>query len=442
MQYILPSMIVLLALFVSTNSSAFAESPEGLEISLASAVLFALEEDPQIKMALERTKQAGYALDEARADYYPQISLRASTGKEFNDPAAFKGADAGVRKDHLNTSAEASLSLRQVIFDVATFAEIDRRKTLVDSADLEALISRQEIIEETVGAYLTVLQKQQDLEESRVFLQEMTALIDRISKAYEAGAESKGKLDYARARLESAKSAFTRTQSSLEDALDTLESITGKLSAFRAYEPKAIDLSGYGLEFLYDLAMGRNPDIHLSHIQLDAEQANLRKEFGEYFPEFNFLVEAEQSHDEGGDIGRVRQASAMLEMRYDLFSGFSRKARGNRVESRIAEIEWEKREKERDIKKNIQLAYNEMTSSRQTIESKQKELNSYLELKRLYKRQLGQGEIDLFEVIENEERINRANTEIHGLQHDLYLRSYELLRLVGSLRKTRFCESC
>jgi hypothetical protein len=63
-------------------------------------------------------------------------------------------------------------------------------------------------------------------------------------------------------------------------------------------------------------------------------------------------------------------------------------------------------------------------------------------LRNISRKSLEIGEVDLFQSIENEENIHDALSQMHQSQSDIYKKSYNLLKLIGALKKQKFCESC
>ena len=81
--------VALLAFLVSvfvpvTNLQA----DDQFELSMSSAILFALNNNPDVGIAKEKEVQAYYSIDEIRATLYPQAAITSTLGMQYNDPAA------------------------------------------------------------------------------------------------------------------------------------------------------------------------------------------------------------------------------------------------------------------------------------------------------------------------------------------------------------------
>ena len=149
-----------------------------------------------------------------------------------------------------------------------------------------------------------------------------------------------------------------------------------------------------------------------------------------------------QSHDTGGDVGRDRAASALLQLTYKIFDGFAREAGEDRLKSQISEIDYRRERAERDILARIKQAYNQVKSLETEYMIVLDEIEANTELQSLYKQQFELGEGDIINMIEGEERLFSSRSRMHRVESDLILNSYDLLRQIGFLDKQRFCESC
>lgn len=437
----LSSCVVLSASLLMVPARSYAAS-DAYYISLQSVLLFSLHESSKTKIAAEKEAQAGYSVDEAKAAYYPDIQVLAEVGREYNSPASFEEQPESGAQSNTNNSLDVNLTLRQMLFDRTKTTEILRREQLLNSKSIESGLVEQDLIEDSLNAYIDVLSAQKNAYLSHEMLEAIELFVDKIRHAYDAGAESQAKYDYAFARLSLAESKASSALSAYQDATSRLESLTGPLPDFLAIEPEELAISDYDLSFYTKLAAQKNSEVQLADSNISATKVDFEKQKAAYLPKVNFLLEAGQSYDKGGEIGSDRDASAMVQMQYDLFKGFSRRAAKNRVASKIRELEYSKDDLLKDVNKDVKISFNEIKSLKQNIALKKQEVLSYLSLRNISRKSLEIGEVDLFQSIENEENIHDALSQMHQSQSDIYKKSYNLLKLIGALKKQKFCESC
>lgn len=414
-----------------------------IDLSLQSVMLFALNNNPEIKIAQEQQTQAGYATQEALSVLYPQLEVTIKAGEEYNAPANFVDPDAIVGKSNTNPSAEVILSANQLLYDGSTSREeIRRREMLEQSGQFQTELVRERIMISTIESYMQVYRLQNILTEYDAFLKRLTGITDKIKLMVEAGAESKAKLKYASSRVAFAEADYNNTAASLNDAITDLEFLTGKLPNFRAITPEVIDLVQIQIDQYKKLAEKNNTNFLINASDRKALEHELAGIEGRYLPTVNMIVEMSQSHDSGGEVGRDRSAIALLQLSYKIFDGYARDASKGRVTSQLNEIDYRRQRTERDIMQRIKLSYNQITALEAEYRALMQEIEANTELQALYKEQFELGEGDVISMIEGEERLFVSRTRLYKIDTDIINNSYALLRQIGYLDREGFCENC
>ena len=411
-------------------------------ISLETAILFSLHESTKIKMAGERENQVEYSMHEAKSEYYPDVTLNFEAGLEYNDPAGFSDPPADGDTDHTGLASDINLSLRQMIFDKTKLMEVAKRKQLISSKSYETELVIEDVLEKTVNTYIDLLAGQKEAYLSAEMLVNMSELVEKIKFSFEAGGVSKARFDFATARLALAESKYNTAVSKYKDTVSKLEALIGPMPEFLVIEPDQLSVEDYDMNFYKHLAKKKNSELQLINSDITATKYDFQKQEATYLPKVDFVMELGQGYNQGGDVGRTRDATAVITVQYDLFKGGERKAAKKRILSRIKELEYEKQDLIKEITKNVKVSYNEIQGIKQTISAKLREVDAYLSLREIDTRASAEGEFDLFQSIENEEDIYDSLIQVFRLESESYRKSYSLLKLIGSLKKEKFCESC
>lgn len=430
-------LVFVVLLTVGGQRSSYAAN---LEFSLHSIILFALHNNPELSMAEERQTQAYYQTRRAASAFYPDVSLNAQTVHEYN--ASWSD---GAHDSESNNSMETSFSLTQLLFDgFKTAEDVKRRKEQETTAEIQTTLLRQQVISDTIEAYLSVLRFQQTVKDTEVFLDEIQVLQGNIEEMFEAGAVSKAKLDFAKARIAFAKSELNNAKSSYNDAISNLEEFTGKLPNFNAVEPTQLNLSmlDLGVDYYLKLARKENEQVKLNRSDLKAREHELKAQEATFFPTFNFELTGKQTRDDGGRTGKAREVEALLKASYTLFDGYDRTAAANRIESQIKELEYKERVILDDIKKRVKLAYNQFVSIQEDLKTVDEEIAANTDVQKLNRENFRLGSVDVIELIEGEERLVQAKVRRYELISSQYLTTYQLLNQVGILHRKHFCETC
>jgi len=133
--------VALLVMLCNQTSKA-----KNLELSLESAILFALNKNPEINIAKEQEKQAKFSIDEAESVFYPQVDFSARSGPEYNSPASFPADEQGSGSN-TNQATELNLTVNQLLFDgFSSKEEVERREDLYQSSGHQRTLVQEKII--------------------------------------------------------------------------------------------------------------------------------------------------------------------------------------------------------------------------------------------------------------------------------------------------------
>lgn len=411
-----------------------------LDMSLSSMVLFALHDNPDIGISKAQKDQAYHTIDEARDPLYPQLSFGLEAGYGYNNPAGGKDV---TKKSNVNWSNEASFSLTQLIFDgFAGKNTVKRRYSEYEASQYQVDITVQQVVTETIGYYIDIYRNQRAMADIEAFVDQINRIVNTVSLREQEGAASQVKLEYARARLASAKSQLTDTYSALNDAISNLEFLVGKLPRFNAQAPDELILDDNVLSQFVDYGYKNSPEIKQNKASYDAFEYSAKAAEGAFAPEINFSLEGSRGHDDGGEVGPTTELSGTFRLDYELFGLMGRRATVNKAKARANELVITEKKLQKELKRDIQLLYNQMTSNRQLLKETEDELASNIRLQEFNRQNFELGDIDIIELIEGEERLISSKRNKYDLEAELYRGAYDLLLKIGYLDKDYFCNEC
>lgn len=411
-----------------------------INLSMNSAVLFAIHQNPDIDIFWERYLQSKHFTDESRSDLMPQLSMNAEVGYEYNDPAS----GLTPANNDTNYAGSTGVTLEQLIFDgFGTQSEGLRRERLSDSAFWNAQAKVEEIVTETVETYLDIVGYQQELEIIDELLKDLATTLSYVTDQYDEGAADKVMLDYTKSRVSFNTTEKNRLQAQLKDAVSNLEFLTGRLApGFKAYYPELLNPDKIDLQYYLDMMMKSNSQLVSNDYEIEAMRQQLEVEKASFFPEVNFVFNAEQRYNKGGRVGQEREASAVVRLDYDIFDGFKRQHANKRVKSQVTELEIRKAKTLKELIRQIKLEYNQIEASASSLELTEEEILSSTNLKALNEENFKLGNINIIELVESAERLNSAKIKRSGLRKDMYNSTYRLLMLSSIIDQNHFCQSC
>lgn len=428
------------ALAADTKADINAATPTGFPISLNSMVLFALHENPDINILKSREDQARHSIKEKQADLYPELDLDITAGREYNDPTA--GSTTGG--SGTNNTSSMTLTLSQLIFDgFKTDYEIKNRQKLMQASEFKTKAAVEEIITNTVDNYLKALRYQEDIRNLQNLIVSVTHTVGVIQELFQAGATGKVMLDYANSRLTFATTELNRAQSSLNDAKSNLEFLVGKLPPdFMALPPEELMPNKLSMAYYIKNLQEKNHTVLSSQSEIEAMQDALHAQKSKYMPEINLDIKANQTNNNGGDIGTERELSAKFRLSYPLFDGGKRKAGSARIYSQIKELDYKKQQVLKELQRSVKLAYNQIDANKTALSLTESEILSNIAQTKLNEENFRLGNINVIELIESNERLKDAYLKKNKLNYDMHLNAYSLLILTNILEKDYFCETC
>ena len=426
-------------LILLVGCSLSAGSVMAQELSMEQAIELALLKSPEVRVAITQTEQSEYSVDEAKAIYYPQVDLFAEAGREYNDPASGVTAPDGGETSLTNYSSDVNLTVNQYLFDgFQTQAEIARRKQLIESSEIQTERVEQQIIYNTIEAFTAIVENQRILDESTDLIENLENLEDKIILMVEAGGESEAKLKYVQARLSVARQNKIKTQSRLATQKINMEKLIGEQASLGFIPPSGRFQIKENIETYFELAENNNRELQVNQSDKQALEQQLRSSYGAKYPSLNMLMTLDQNDDNGGDIGRDRNASLKLQMNYRLFDGFAADSTIKRIAAQLREIQNQIDKVRRDIRTDIKTVHSELQSLKSQWLTIVQEIEANAKVQELELQRFELGEADILELVEAEERFSNSKIKKHEIEFDFIRAKYELEQLVGVLDRQAF----
>src|SRR5690606_21964314 len=217
--------------------STFAAVP-AMAADLLDVYRLAQQNDPEIAIAEGNFRAAAEASPQARAAYLPQISINGSytllnetdsTSDEvnFQDDGSVQvipGIDSMRDSDGWN----ASLNLRQTIFNWSRVKEISRASADVARAEAEFTAAQQNLIVRVAERYFNLLAAQDSLEAARINREAIGQQLDQTRRRFDVGLIAITDVQESQAAFDQATAAMIAAERTLNTARENLRAIIGE----------------------------------------------------------------------------------------------------------------------------------------------------------------------------------------------------------------------
>ncbi len=413
------------------------DAAQGKRLSLEEVIARAIKNSPERDIAAEQVNQAISAVDEARSNYFPQVSTKLEAGREYNDP--FANSAGALNKSGANWGAAESLNLRQMVYDgFITRETVKQRMDLVESSKLSRAKITEELIKSTAEVYMELYQFQQVVVASKENLDALHEIAKLIDLRVKAGDASKAEQNYMQARVASAEQTYITSQAALKDAFSALVYLIGPTDEFEAIAPDMGEYVASNPDDIVEKATTRSTEIRLVNSDQKAAAHDLQSAKGRFMPEVDIVMDGEHSDDLGGFTGSRDYGSAKVQVSYKLFDGGLRSATTQRQYAKIREVEAREGRVKREVTQAVSRDYNKQQTTVKEMKVADDEIVANTDLEKLYRKQFKSGDIDITNLVESQERIYSARMKKYKLESDFVNVTFSILRSTAEMLP-KFC---
>jgi adhesin transport system outer membrane protein len=399
--------------------------------TMLEAVEAALSHHPQIWRDQALSVASEHAVEEAYADFLPDLDLDLSSGYEATSSPTTRGSGRGT-VDMIRS--EASLRLTQLLFDFyGTSNRVESAESELEASNADLQATSERIARLATRYFLDVLSAREGVALAEQNLGDLTTVRDLISGRTEAGRAAEVDLDQASSRVALAKADLASRRGAEREAtarfIENVGYLPGALErpAVPDY-PQARDLDA-----ALAVAMVRNPVGHSTTAQWDARRADIEVERSAYFPR----VDLEASSSVGDNIDGIRggqmDAQLLVRMTWTLFDGLGNVAR-NRRASHEANAAWQNdAEARRAIRELVRVAFRALETAEARLPQLRADADASTRTFEAYRQQYDVGQRSLLDLLDaRDEMFTAQEAEVRG-SYAVLQAHYELLFSMGLL---------
>lgn len=305
-----------------------AAAPACWSLDLAEAWRLALQRDATIRGSLAATEAAREKLPQARAQFFPNISLNAARARNRLETTAPDALGRPTTSDSEYTSSNNALVIRQPIFRKQLTAQYQHAKATV--ADAEALLERdqQQLVARVTQSYFEVLLAEEEL---RVASQQKEALVTQVDaarKGFAAGAGTRTDVDEAQSRLDLAVADELKAKQQVDLARRQLEVIidqpvNGAVAAIDVRKLKLAPPTPATVLEWTATAEAASPEMRSALAQVDVAKADVERAKAGHYPTLDAVAQISRSRSD--NITRIdteyNQKQLGLQLSVPIFQG-------------------------------------------------------------------------------------------------------------------------
>jgi len=395
--------------FLLNPVSAFAEVQ-----TLKSVAQKAVLTNPEVLERWHAYKAADEERDAAFGNYLPKLDLNAGVGREHRD-------DPQVKADY--TRRSHSLILTQMLYDgFLTRNEVKRfdHASLVRVFELHAASENAAL--EAARAYLDVLRyrKLAGLAEDNYVRHR--SVLDQIQRRVQAGVGRRVDLEQASGRMALAESNLLTETSNLHDVSARFLRVVGVVPAKEMEEFSLLNKNMPKDSVAAMTAAQRsNPALQAAIENVRASYYALRGRDAAYQPRVDLRLRRDSGRDLNGYVGHHETNAAEVLLSWNLFNGFSDRARSKQYGEQ-RNVAKDIRDKTcRDTRQTVTIAFNDTLKLNEQLKYLDQHQLSIEKARDAYRKQFDIGQRTLLDLLDTENEMFQAKRAYINAEHDLAL---------------------
>lgn len=397
-----------------------------------------LSQSPEIQQAVNNRNAIYQEIIQAKAGQRPTVDISAGIGYEWTNNTTTRAAG---NDDVELTRGEAQLSIRQNLFDgFATKNEVARIKARAESADrrLEALAEN--FLLQAANSYVEVHRRRDLLKLTKENLFNHVKIYDQIKRRSESGLGALASIEQAEGRLALAEVNVLAEENNLLDAEANYYRVLGfeppKDLEYPNVADKADDVIPDTLDAAFEISYENHPTLQEAQADTREAVAQYKASRRNFYPRFDLEIDRTWNNDIDGVEGVNEDLTAMVRMRYNLYNGGSDKARVRQTQFQIDEARSIQKNTRREVVQSLQLSWNAHQILTRQIPFLEQHVISSTATRDSYLKQFNIGQRSLLDLLDTENEVFSAKTDLSNTQHDHLFAHFRLLDGMGLMLET------
>ena len=424
----------------------------GYSQSLEQAVAHTLDTNPDIKIAYSRFKVKEEQHNQAWSGYLPTVDLTAGYGYEYTDsPSTRRDTSIKGDRDEELKRGEFGVSIRQLIFDGFQTSSESQRTSYEASAEQWTLYAAAENIALDVAKiYINYIHAQQILSLSEKNLEVHKGIYSQIKQRTDQGLGSVADLSQITGRVARANANVISAKNNVADARAQFIRIVEEEPQSLVVPVPDMDMMPKDLSESIMLANEMHPILKAAANDINAAKFERETAQSNYYPKFTLELNGNLNGEDGisgssllqSDVGgHSNNFSAMVKMRYNLYSGGKDLAREKTAAYRITESKETRERAHRQVIEGVNLSWNAYELLGPQKMFIREHVKASKDTQRAYSQQFNLGQRTLLDLLDTENELFQSRKNYLQAEYDEIMAKYRVLnsngRLLDSLRVTR-----
>jgi len=386
--------------------------------------------NPDFLISQVNQQAAEQRLSQAQAGYWPQINLYVGGGREYseNSSTRLNSPSGHVTLNRLETG----INLSQTLFDgFYTKQDVHKQRQQLEASQQNSENKRNTLSLSAAEVYIEVQRRRALLELAKDNLVTHQKTVEQIHQLTTSGVGQQADLRQAQSRLALATANLIQAEGNQRDSESSFQRVVGEL-------PQALDeisMTALQTRLPQDITAGliimeKHPALEVAKRELTAAQAEYARVGAAFWPTVKLELQVADNENVDGIPGTNDQASAMLQMQYNLFRGGADSARRKEaaLQQQAARLQIENAR--RELEENFRLAWSTLQTVRNRLEHLTQHQQSSEDVLYAYRQQFKLGRRSLLDVLDAEREWHNARATLTSAR---YSETFATLRILASM---------
>jgi outer membrane protein len=430
-----------------STDKAVAEKSVRQSFTLDQAIDYALANNPDLQIAIERISQAEAQLGVALSAFYPQVTARVSY-EHSNNPAQVFSMIVSQRDfnssdiTNINNPGYRQNFRPEIIGKLSLFRggqDYHNSKAAelgIDAAEFERSSVRNALIEAVTASYYSYLASLEAQKVAQDAIKAISSELKHTKLKYKAGTVLKSDVLSLEVQLAEAQDAQIRAANGIELSKTSIANLLG-LSSYHEFtvasSSSILTKPKFTATFkdLLDKAMAQRPEVKAAASQVEIAQAKLNSEKGSYLPKADAYVSYGQNSQSPGFSSQKDNVTAGVTVEMDLFSGFNTQQRVRAAERKAAEARETERKTKLAIEQEVKIAFLKLEEALARLHVTEASVLSANEALRLVNEERRAEIVTVTRYIESEVARNKAQSNTIAAHYDALSAEAALKKAIG-----------
>ncbi len=394
--------------------------------SLKEALATAYQNNPILEAQRAGVRAEDENVSQALSGYRPTVTGSATASTErtrnFFDPAGGKQTLKPIT---------AVVSAEQPIFrSFRTYNAVKESKTRVEAARSGLVSTEQDILLNTVAAYMDVLRDQAVLDLRRNNVQVLDRQLGASRDRFEVGEITRTDVAQSEARKSGSISSRTAAEADLTASRVAYARIVGNAPG-TLEQPEPMGALPESEERAIEIALAENPDLQAARLEEEAARQAISTAKSELGPEFSVVAQYEYAEDQFVSGFSASTTSIMAKARVPIYAAGVTSSRIRQAKQINAQRRMQAIETEREIREAVSRAWEQLRAARAIIVSSEAQVNANKIALEGVRQEQEVGSRTTLDVLDAEQEALDAEVELVRARRDEYVASFQLLSAMG-----------